>query len=454
MLPSKVCFSPMGSRKILPDDLSPTDRRMSTCRRLLHCGMSAAAFLIIAGCAKETSDNSAADSIDEQSTVDETPYEDTLMASLLNANPGDVIEIPEGVFSFDRSLSLAVDGVTIRGAGMDKSILSFKNQAAGAEGLLVTGSDFTIEDLAIEDAKGDALKIVEAENIIIRRVRTEWTDGPKTENGAYGLYPVQTSNVLIEENVAIAASDAGIYVGQSKNVVIRNNRAEYNVAGIEVENTQDADVYDNVAVNNTGGILVFNMPNLPQRGARTRVFNNKVLENNTDNFGAAGTPVASVPAGTGIIVNSNDQVEIFNNEISDHGTGGVIISSVYSSGFADLSFSDEFDPYPEGIYIYDNQITESGANPGTNELSTLKNAMFGPEGALPEILWDGFVDPQKTVDGALPEDKRICVNNGDALIINVDAPNGFANPSVSSDDYQCVLPKLPAIKLTGALAAL
>ena len=147
---------------------------------------------------------------------------------------------------------------------MDKTILSFKEQVSGAEGLLVTANDFTIEDLAIEDAKGDALKINEAKNVIIRRVRTEWTNGPYTANGAYGIYPVQTENTLIDEVVAIGASDAGIYVGQSKNVVVRNSRAEYNVAGIEIENTLDADVFDNIAINNTGGILVFNMPNLSQ----------------------------------------------------------------------------------------------------------------------------------------------------------------------------------------------
>ena len=115
----------------------------------------------------------------------------------------------------ERGGDLDVMRVTIRGAGMDKSILSFKGQVAGAEGLLVTASDFTIEGLAIEDTIGDALKISEGNNIVIRGVRTEWTDGYKTENGAYGIYPVQTTNVLMEDNVAIGASDAGIYVGQS-----------------------------------------------------------------------------------------------------------------------------------------------------------------------------------------------------------------------------------------------
>ena len=65
----------------------------------------------------------------------------TLHERLLDAKPGDVIEIPAGKFSFDRSLTLRADGVTIRGAGMDKSVLSFKGQKAGAEGLLVNGDD-------------------------------------------------------------------------------------------------------------------------------------------------------------------------------------------------------------------------------------------------------------------------------------------------------------------------
>jgi len=33
-----------------------------------------------------------------------------------------------------------------------------------------------------------------------------------------------------------------------------------NVAGIEIENCTDADVYENISTNNTGGVLVFDLP--------------------------------------------------------------------------------------------------------------------------------------------------------------------------------------------------
>ncbi len=61
-----------------------------------------------------------------------------------------------------------------------------------------SASDFTIEDLVIEDTAGDALKVNEGRNIVIRRVRTEWTNGPDEKNGAYSIYPVQTENVISE----------------------------------------------------------------------------------------------------------------------------------------------------------------------------------------------------------------------------------------------------------------
>ena len=143
----------------------------------------------------------------------ELNFGESLQQQLILAQAGDVIEIPAGKHELVRGLSLSVAGVTIRGEGMDRSVLSFRDQMQGAEGLLVNANDFTIENLAIEDTVGDAIKINESENIVIRNVRTEWTGGPSSTNGAYGIYPVHSSNILIDGAVAIGASDAGIYVG-------------------------------------------------------------------------------------------------------------------------------------------------------------------------------------------------------------------------------------------------
>ncbi len=383
-----------------------------------------------------------------------TDMQKNLQLQFMNAEPGDIINIPAGFFEMTRSLSLKVDGVTVRGAGMDKTILSFKHQVSGAEGMLVTANDFLIEDLAIEDAKGDALKINEGKNIIIRRVRTEWTNGPATENGAYGIYPVQTENVLIEGVVAIGASDAGIYVGQSRQVIVRNSRAEFNVAGIEIENTLDADVYNNVAINNTGGVLVFNMPNLSQEGRRTRIFNNRIEDNNTPNFALPGGAVAGVPAGSGISINSNDEIEIFDNDLRNNQTAHIVISSVYSTNYSERDTASAFDPYPEKINIHDNRYSGGGDNPDTEYLPQLKAAVFGADGAFPNVIWDGFINTQLAPDGVLPAELQICIyNEASSAVFNVDAPNQFANPRLDELQHQCQHAPLPAIELVFVPAA-
>ncbi len=155
----------------------------------------------------------------KQADIPPISFEENLQQQLIEAKSGDIIEIPAGVHRFTRSLSLNVPGITIKGEGIDSSILSFKTQQQGAEGLLVNADNFTIQDLAIEDTTGDALKINESSNVVIKNVRTEWTNGPAKTNGAYGIYPVQSRNILIDGAVAIGASDAGIYVGQSSQIM-------------------------------------------------------------------------------------------------------------------------------------------------------------------------------------------------------------------------------------------
>lgn len=194
-------------------------------------------------------------------------FQKNLQERLISAKPGEVIALPEGKFHLDRTMSLTVNGVTIRGSGMDKTVLSFAGQKTGAQGVLVKANDFVIEDVGIEDPAGDALTIQGGTNVTVRRVRTEWTRGPNEANGPYGIYPVECKNLLLEDSVAKGAADAGIYVGQSENVIIRRNRAELNVDGYEIENSENVDAYDNVATHNTGGIGVFNLPNLPRQGA-------------------------------------------------------------------------------------------------------------------------------------------------------------------------------------------
>jgi parallel beta-helix repeat protein len=303
-----------------------------------------------------------------------------LQTALIQAAPGDTVQLARGRYELTQGLSLSVDRVTIRGQGEARTILSFAGQRRGAEGLLVTANGVTLRDFAVEDTRGDAIKVRDCDGVTFRGIRAEWTRGPNSENGAYGLYPVNCSNVLIERSIARGASDAGIYVGQSRNIIVRDNIAEYNVAGIEIENSYNADVFNNRAEHNTGGILVFDLPGLPQMGGHSvRVFRNTIINNDTPNFAPAGNIVATVPTGTGILIMANRDVHVFENQISNHGTANIIITA-YRAEFQDPNYN----PLPRNVMIRDNNFGNTGFAPA-GDLAAL--AQMGAP--LPDVLWDG-----------------------------------------------------------------
>jgi hypothetical protein len=110
--------------------------------------------------------------------------QEELLTALIKAKPGTTIELAEGNYEFTGSLSLMTSGVTIRGAGMDKTILSFKKQDQGKEGLKVeNANDLLIENLTVQDTKGDAIKVQNGTNVTFKKVRTTWSEGPKPTIG-------------------------------------------------------------------------------------------------------------------------------------------------------------------------------------------------------------------------------------------------------------------------------
>lgn len=180
-----------------------------------------------------------------------------------------LIEIPAGFYELKTQLILeGRKNVRIVGAGMAETVLSFRNLRTGGEGVKLVGDNVTIQDLSIEDAPGDGVKSQHCDGITFRRINVTWTNGDKSKNGTYAIYPVQCKNVVIDECIASHSKDAGIYVGQSENIVVKNSLAFGNVAGIEIENSDNAEVFGNTARDNSGGILVFNLPGLPKAEGR------------------------------------------------------------------------------------------------------------------------------------------------------------------------------------------
>jgi len=364
-------------------------------------------------------------------------YYKEIQEKLILAEPGDTILLPEGFVSLRRSLSGDnLKNVVIIGHGIDKTIISFKNQAEGSEGLKITNShNITFKDFTIQNSKGDLIKADNVSGISFINIKAEWTGRPKKTNGAYGLYPVKSKNILIDNCIAIGASDAGIYVGQSENIIVKNSEAYYNVAGIEIENSTNADVFNNFCHNNTGGILVFDLPDLEVKsGKNVRVFNNIILVNNHRNFAPKGNIVGSVPSGTGVMVLATSNVEIFNNKIYNNKTTNTSVVSYY---ILEEPITDStYYPYPTNIFIHNNIYKRDKGLPSLSfkqPIGFLLALKFFNN--VPDIIFDGILDEKNYIP--------ICIdNNINATFLNLDAANNFDNLTVDSEQFECTLPPI------------
>lgn len=363
-----------------------------------------------------------------------------IQTDMIMVEDGGVVELGEGVFNISGTLSMeGKKNVTIKGKGIGKTVLNFKGQNSGAEGIRISNAEnITIEDLSVEDAKGDCVKTMDVKGITFRRVWAGWTGKMSDKNGSYALYPVLCQNVLIEECTARGASDAGIYVGQSKSIIVRNCKAFENVAGIEIENSLDAEVYNNEAYHNTGGILVFDLPDLKvKKGGNCKVYNNIIRENNTKNFAPKGNIVGKVPLGTGILLLASTNIDVYGNKVINNRTVPTGIISYYMT---ENPISDSgYYPYPTAIRIYDNEYSKE------RKKATMKGRLgklyrfklkFGKD--VPDIVFDGILDDKLMVNGAYPAAKAICVkNNKGATWASLDAANDFRNISRDISKVQC-----------------
>ena len=373
-----------------------------------------------------------------------------IQTQLIMVENGSIVDLDKGTFTFTSSLSMEdKKNIIIRGKGMDKTILSFKGQTEGAEGLRVSnGENITIENMTLQDSKGDLIKTMNVKGITFRNVKVEWTGTPSEKNGGYGLYPVQCQEVMIDNCVAIGASDAGIYVGQSKNIEVKNSKVYHNVAGIEIENSLYASVHDCEAYENTGGILIFDLPDLIQKkGGFCKVFNNHIHNNNFPNFAPKGNIVASVPDGTGILLLAANNVEIFQNRIINNKSIGTGIISYFMTEKPNTDTL--YYPYPNAISIYDNEYQRENIRPtgkGRMGLMFRFKLKFGKD--VPHIIYDGIIDPQ-TLDyqGNTLFDKKICIrNNKNQSFVNIDAEHDFKGMSRDMIKYNCTLEPIKLVK--------
>jgi parallel beta-helix repeat protein len=429
--------------------------------------------LVLAACTESTFSTNSCDDVDGACEEYDVEDIDALVDRTNTLENGLTIILGEGNFMLDNQLTLrGASDISLIGQGMDLTVIDLAPAAASqVNGVDSVGDGFLIQDLTIQNATKDALRVEDSSNIIIRRVRTTWSAGPSSENGAYGIYPVRVDHVLVEDSEALNASDAGLYVGQCQHAVIRNNHVEGNVAGLEIENTQYADVYGNMATDNTAGIVIFDLPGNPIVGRDVYVHDNMVIGNNRATFAPSGI-VRSIPAGTGTFMLASRRVHLTNNTWEDNDSVAVAVLSGLAIESDPASWAIQtanvlgdvddlalmtgegvtFNFRSENVLIEGNTFVNNGTSPDTSdaelrELGLLLGLLYG-DATVDSVVYDGIGESSfsNTDASAVSNDNQVCIGaNEGTSVVNLNLAELLATGTVPTlnDVFQPAAPFAP-----------
>jgi parallel beta-helix repeat protein len=281
---------------------------------------------------------------------------DSIQAAVGSAVPGDTVRVMPGIYN--ETVLVETDSLTLEGVVDGGQRPTLEGDNAHANGVMAIGDYFTISGFRVRNYTSNGVTVQGVTGTVFRDLITENT-------GEYGIFPILATDLLVEGSVTSGVNDTGIYVGQSRGIVVRDNEAFGNVSGIEIENSVEALVENNYTHDNTAGILVFILPGkTATEGAAARIVNNRIENNNLPNFSRPEMTVNLVPDGTGLLILSADTTEVTGNTFAGNKSFAVaIVAMTDFPGFFGEAQGWDVPVVPEGNWIHDNVYTNNGYDP-------------------------------------------------------------------------------------------
>ena len=313
----------------------------------------------------------------------------SIQAAIEAAAPGDTVSVAPGTYkgptvrvtksnlTLEGSVAATIDATGNQYGITVGSKLEFEE---GPTCPAFTVSNFRIRGLTVENADETGLFLFGVDGF-------EVASGRYLDNGQYGIFPRCSHNGLIVKNSGGGGNDATIYVGVDHNVAVEDNNLTEGELGIELESTNDSIVRGNKLKENTTGIFVIVLPNLPKASTeRALIEGNVVQKNNRPNpfppvCEGPETPPGCVeeffddlqllPSGTGILNVGGVDITIRNNQVTNNSTVGV---GVVENPFLGLS--------SERTVVTGNTIQQNGKAPdprtkGSGDIVYLDNPANG-----------------------------------------------------------------------------
>ncbi|PTY36233.1 hypothetical protein BGP77_02670 [Saccharospirillum sp. MSK14-1] len=366
------------------------------------------------------------------------------MQQLAAAESGEQIDLPAGQFQFDEAIKLTVTGLTLAGSEDGDTVLSFVGQQTDEASVQLLADGISVRNLRITDARNTGMRVDGVQSATLSAVQVQWQD---VDAGPRGIVVSDSRRVLLDDITVHGATETGILLRSSAAVVVRQSRVNGSLMGIDVRNSQHSDLHSNVVVDNTQGIRIINAPTETLSAYAIRLFDNDIMRNNKDNTAAEASELAELWRGIGVQIAGGDAIEVYGNRMAENDTADIYVRTVMIDDATQQP--SVLDPYPESIYVHDNQYGDSGMQPDGFKLKWLRWTLFGFGGRLPPVIWDGQLDRTKQINDLTPIHLRLCVPEDESPVLNLDQANGFANPQVEPNWHQCRLPSLPGVTING-----
>jgi parallel beta-helix repeat protein len=281
----------------------------------------------------------------------------TIQAAVDATQPGDTLLVPPGTYR--ENVRVTKEGLTIKGspgAVLDGAGLAGNTGirvAPASQATRING--FTLSGLTIQNYSRNGVLLLRVDNFHI-------SDGRYLGNHEYGIFPIFSSGGLIAANHVSGADDAGIYVGQSGDVMIEKNQASDCTIGIEIENSSMITVRKNMVERNSIGILVQVLPGLAVTvTADVLVSDNRLIANNRPNPVSDPDELLSLlPSGVGFFNVGGDRVMFRHNTAIQNQSAGIIMARIPS---ALAALDPRIDPFPDFNETRDNVAVQNGESP-------------------------------------------------------------------------------------------
>lgn len=291
---------------------------------------------------------------------------ESIQAKIDAAPAGSTIIVKPGVYrepGATRAITISKNGIHLVAAPRHNQPVVLEQSGTQTQGIWVSPDDsldpadvelppcgvsgqrlrnFSVNGFTVEGFAGFGIYLACVDGFAIR-------NNTARGNLIYAIFPVRSSHGDMSGNLTSGTlSDACLYVGQDESIVVHQNTAYDCLIGLQIENSRHVQMFRNVAIGNTAGMIVDVVGNRQVTTASDNIVTGNLLENNNrPNTAPPDEDTSQIPPGIGLILEGADRTLFAHNRLVDNGFAAVTLVNPCAAAPGFCTPPLDFDPNPD-----------------------------------------------------------------------------------------------------------